>query len=49
MGSSPYVEIGVGIENIFKVLRVDYVRRLTYRGNSDAADDGIRISIHMTF
>ena len=49
MGGSPYVEVGVGIENIFKVLRVDYVRRLTYRGNPDADDDGIRISLHMTF
>ena len=49
MGGSPYVEVGVGIENIFKVLRVDYVRRLTCRGNPDADDDGIRISLHMTF
>ena len=31
MGKTPYVEVGVGIENIFKVLRLDYVWRLTYR------------------
>lgn len=49
MNHSPYVEVGVGIENIFKVLRVDYVRRLTYHGNPDADDHGVRISLHMTF
>lgn len=49
MSHSPYVEMGVGIENIFKVLRIDYVRRLTYRGNLNGDDDGIRISLHMTF
>ena len=50
MGSKPYVEAGVGIENIFKVLRVDYVRRLTYRNQPNNVDkDGIRISLHITF
>ncbi len=49
MGNEPYVEVGVGIENIFKVLRIDYVRRLTYRGKSDTDDQGLRISLHMTF
>ncbi len=47
--SEPYIEMGIGIENIFKVLRVDYVKRLTYRGRPDADDDGLRISLHMTF
>lgn len=49
MGSEPYVEMGFGVENIFKVLRVDYVRRLTYRGLPDCDDDGLRISLHVTF
>ncbi len=27
----PYIEVGYGIENIFKFLRIDFVHRLTYR------------------
>ena len=49
MGHTPYVEAGVGIENIFKVLRVDYVWRLTYRNLPDMDKSGLRISLHMTF
>ncbi len=49
MGHTPYVEAGVGIENIFKVLRVDYVWRLTYRNLPDIDKSGLRISLHMTF
>lgn len=30
---TPYIEVGYGIDNIFKVLRVDAVHRLTYRDN----------------
>jgi hypothetical protein len=30
-GTKPYVEVGVGIENILKIIRLDYVWRLTYR------------------
>ncbi len=34
MGTKPYVEISAGIENIFDVIRIDYIYRLTY---TDAA------------
>ena len=30
MGGVPYVELGVGVSNIFRLLRVDYVRRITH-------------------
>ncbi|WP_338869766.1 DUF5686 family protein [Spirosoma sp. SC4-14] len=30
---TPYIEVGYGIDNIFKVLRVDAIHRLTYRDN----------------
>lgn len=33
LGRTPYVEVGYGIDNIFKVLRVDAIHRLTYRDN----------------
>ena len=49
MGHTPYVEAGVGVENIFKVLRVDYVWRLTYRNLPNIDKSGLRISLHMTF
>ena len=49
MGKTPYMEIGVGIENIFKVLRVDYVWRLSYRDTYNADKRGIRIALHFTF
>lgn len=29
-GKMPYMELNAGIENIFKFIRVDYIRRLTY-------------------
>lgn len=46
----PYMEASVGLENIFKVLRVDYVWRLNYRDVPYAIDrSGLRIAIHMTF
>lgn len=49
MGKKPYAEVGVGIENIFKILRLDYVWRLTYRDMSNINRSGLRISVHMTF
>jgi hypothetical protein len=33
LNRTPYIEVGYGIDNIFKVLRVDAVHRLTYRDN----------------
>lgn len=33
--SSPYYEVGVGLENIFKFIRIDAIWRLSYRDNLD--------------
>jgi hypothetical protein len=49
MGNKPYIEVGAGIENVFKILRFDYVWRLTYRNLQGVDTSGLRISIHMTF
>ena len=49
MNSTPYVEVAVGVENIFKVLRIDYVRRLTYRDLPGIDKEGIRIKLHVQF
>jgi hypothetical protein len=32
----PYIELGYGIENIFKFIRVDGIHRITYRNNDNA-------------
>ncbi len=49
MGHTPYMEAGVGLDNIFKILRVDYVWRLTYRNNPGIDKSGVRIALHVTF
>lgn len=30
LGKTPYIEANIGLSNVFKVLRIEYVRRLTY-------------------
>ncbi len=37
----PYIELGYGVENIFKFLRVDFVHRISYLDNTDARRFGI--------
>ncbi|MBU6341132.1 MAG: carboxypeptidase-like regulatory domain-containing protein [Bacteroidetes bacterium] len=44
MGRQPYAEFSVGISNIFKVLRVDYVQRLNYLNLPNVSNWGIRFS-----
>ncbi len=46
---TPYVEAVVGIHNIFKVLHVEYVRRLTYIDRPDVNKWGIRFMFRVTF
>ncbi len=41
----PYIELGYGIENIFKVIRVDFIHRLTYLENEDASKFGVKVSL----
>ena len=48
MKTTPYMEIGAGIDNIFSVLRVDYVWRLTYRNTPGVDKSGVRVSLHFT-
>lgn len=49
MENKPYMEVGVGVENIFRFLRFDYVWRLTYRDLPDVDTSGLRVSFHFTF
>lgn len=45
----PYVEVIAGVHNIFKLLHVEYVRRLTYIDNPDTNKWGIRFMMRVTF
>ena len=49
LGGAPYAEVGYGIDNIFKVLRIDAIHRLTYRDSPDAINFGIKISSGLSF
>ena len=43
LGRLPYVEVGYGVENIFKFVRVDFIHRVTYRDSPDATTFGIKV------
>lgn len=46
IGKAPYMEVGVGVHNILKVLRVDYVWRLNYlEGLPENRRGGIRVGM----
>ena len=47
--NKPYVEWRIGIHNIFKLVEIDYVRRLTYLHNPNTNRWGIRFKVRMTF
>lgn len=49
MTSTPYLEAGVGLDNVLKVLRIDYVWRLTYRDAPNATKHGVRFMVHFSF
>jgi hypothetical protein len=46
---TPYMECSIGIHNIFKLVHIDYVRRLNYLDNPDIHKWGLRFMIMMTF
>jgi len=46
---SPYMEANAGIENIFKVLRIDGIWRLAYLGNPRVTPFSVRFSLQFTF
>jgi hypothetical protein len=42
LGSRPYIEASAGISNIFKILRVDLVKRFTYLDHPGITRWGVR-------
>lgn len=49
LGNVPYIEGSLGITNIFKLIRVDYVRRFNYLDHPNVSKSGIRAKIHVDF
>ena len=49
MEKKPYMELGVGLDNIFTILRLDYVWRLTYKDVPGIDKSGLRMQLHFTF
>ncbi len=45
----PYWELSVGVHNIFKLVHIEYVRRLNYLDRPSVHRDGIRFMMRMTF
>ena len=43
LGKDPYLELGYGIENIFRFIRVDFMHRLNYL-DADATRFGVKLS-----
>lgn len=49
LNRKPYVEMGLGVENILKVLRLDFLWRMSYLENPDISKFGFRGSFQLTF
>ncbi len=47
--NKPYLEVVVGVHNIFKFFGIDYVRRLTYNDFPGVKKNGVRFSFAMSF
>ncbi len=46
---SPYTELGVGVTNLFKILRLEYVMRLSDTNKADIWKSGVRFRIEFNF
>jgi hypothetical protein len=49
LDKQPYFEASVGIANIFKLVRVDFVKRFTYLQHPDIPTWGIRTRVKFDF
>lgn len=46
----PYMEVSAGLDNILRILRIDYVRRLNYLNVPYPIDrQGVRVALHFSF
>ncbi len=49
LGKTPYVEAGAGIGNIFKILRVDVIKRFNYLDHPGISTYGVKLSFNPDF
>ena len=49
LNKTPYMEASVGIANIFKIIRLDLVKRFTYLDHPDISTWGIRTRVRFDF
>lgn len=49
MNDGPYMEFSVGLDNILKLIRLDYVWRLSYRDHPDVPNSGLRFKMQFSF
>lgn len=49
LNKGPYYEAGAGIENIFKIFRIDMLWRLSYLNNPNISKFGFRASFQVSF
>ncbi|MFI5217905.1 MAG: DUF5686 family protein [Bacteroidia bacterium] len=45
----PYIEVSAGVMNVFKILRVEIIKRLTYLDNPNVSDIGFRARAKFDF
>ena len=45
----PFVEVGAGVENIFKLMSINWFKRLTYKNSPDVDQWGLRIAVHLQY
>ena len=49
LGKVPYIEGSIGVGNIFKLFRIDLVRRFTYLNNPNVSMYGVRVRFRLDF
>lgn len=49
LGRKPYIEASVGVSNIFKLFRVDLIKRFTYLQNPNVTSLGVRVQFKLDF
>jgi hypothetical protein len=49
IGNTPYMETSFGLENLFKIIRIDYYRRLSCLENPGIQKGGFRVGVRFTF
>jgi len=49
LGKTPYIEGSIGVENIFKFIRIDLVKRFNYLDHPDVSQFGVRARVKLDF